>query len=70
MVYGWRLDGFQEGTSAVKPDCAGVRGVFRGIVKGISGMADAARSNDDVCCSNIGPLHVTGQRRGRPTPFK
>jgi hypothetical protein len=61
MVYGWRSDGFQEGTSAVKPDCAGIRGVVRGIVKGISGMgpeADAARSNDDVCCSNIGPLHV------------
>src|SRR5438552_2916296 len=33
MAYGWRQHVFQEGTTAVKPDCAGVGGSVRGIVR-------------------------------------
>jgi hypothetical protein len=60
MVYGWRSDRFQEGTSAVKPDCAGVRGVVRGIVKGISGMGQKQTRRDQMMMSAvpISPLHV------------
>jgi hypothetical protein len=60
MVYGWRSDGFQEETSAVKPDCAGVGGVVRGIVKGISGMGQKQTRRDQMMMSAvpISPLHV------------
>ena len=68
MVYGWRSDGFQEATSAVKPDCAGARGVVRGIVRGILGMGQKQTRRDQMMMSAL-PLRADTDRRYRDVSF-